>query len=208
MLFPIWAALRIDDGIEVVGEAGSVADALRLAVTLSPDVVLMDVQLPDGNGIEATARLLTARPDTGVVVLTMYGDEDTVRAALAAGARGYLLKGAVGADVVSAVRAVAQGQAVLGAGVAEATLARLSAPVPPRQVFPQLSPREHELVAAVAAGLSNTEAAQRLGISEKTVRNQLSTILTKLAIRDRPALIVRAREAGLGTARPPGTDAP
>lgn len=192
------AALVGDDDVEVVGEAGTVAEAVQRTVELSPDVVLMDVQLPDGTGVEATARLLRARPGTGVVMMTMHGDEDTVRAALAAGARGYLLKGAAGADVVAAVRAVARGQAVLGSGVADAALARLTAPAPPRPVFPELTPREHALVAEVASGASNTEAAAALGLSDKTVRNQLSSVLVKLGVRDRAALIVRAREAGLG----------
>ncbi len=169
----------------------------------------MDVQLPDGSGIEATRRVLRARPATGVVMMTMYGDDDTVRAALAAGARGYLLKGAGGDEVVAAVRAVARGQAVFGSGVADAALARLTAPTAARLVFPELTPREHELLDRVAAGLSNTEVAAALGLSEKTVRNQVSTVLAKLAVRDRPALIVRAREAGLGgTARGDGTAVP
>jgi DNA-binding NarL/FixJ family response regulator len=195
------AALVAVDDVEVVGEAGTVAEAVRRTVELAPDVVLMDVQLPDGTGVEATARLLRARPGTGVVMMTMHGDEDTVRAALSAGARGYLLKGAAGDDVVAAVRAVARGQAVLGTGVAEAALARLAAPAPPRAVFPALTAREHELVDQVASGATNAEAAAALGVSEKTVRNQLSGVLVKLGVRDRAALIVRAREAGLGTSR-------
>jgi DNA-binding NarL/FixJ family response regulator len=195
------AALLGADDIEVVGEAASVAEAVAECVALSPHVVLMDVQLADGSGIDATTRLVRARPGTGVLMMTMYGDEDTVRAALAAGARGYLLKGASGPDVIAAVRSVARGQAVFGAEVAEATLARLTAPAAVRTVFPELTAREHELVARIALGLSNTEAAASLGISEKTVRNQLSTVLVKLGVRDRSALIVRAREAGLGLGR-------
>lgn len=142
-------------------------------------------------------------------MMTMYGGGGGVRAALAAGARGYLLKGVGGEDVVAAVRSVARGSAVLGAGVADAALARLTAPVAARTVFPELTPREHELVERVAAGLSNAEVAAALGLSAKTVRNQVSSVLAKLAVRDRPALIVRAREAGLGgSARADGTAVP
>lgn len=203
------AALLAADEVNVVGEAGSVAEALRVCVELSPDVVLMDVQLPDGTGIDATARILRARPATAVVVLTMYADEDTVRAALAAGARGYLLKGAGGADVVAAVRAVAQDQVILGSGIAEAALARLTRTVPAAEAFPELTPRENALVELIARGASNAEIAAALGVAEKTVRNQLSSVLTKLRVRDRAALILRGRDAGLGGAsRLPGTAAP
>lgn len=201
------AALHGAPDVEVVAEAGTVAEAVQQVVEHSPDLVLMDVALPDGTGIEATSRLLRARPGTAVLMLTMHADEDTVRAALAAGARGYLLKGASGPEVIAAVRAVAAGQAVLGAGVAEAALTRLSERAPSKRVFSELTPREHELVAQVAAGLTNDEVGAALGVSEKTVRNQLSGVLVKLAVRDRSALIVLARERGL-VARVGGTGAP
>lgn len=184
-------------GLEVVGEADSVAEALSVVREGEPDVVVMDLQLPDGSGIEATRVLLTERPATGVLVLTMFADDDAVFAAIRAGARGYLVKGAGQEEIDRAVRAVAHGEVILGASVAQRAAALFAArtAVP---AFPQLSEREHEVLDLLARGLDNTAIGRRLQVHEKTVRNHVSNVFTKLQVPDRPRAIVKAREAGLG----------
>jgi DNA-binding NarL/FixJ family response regulator len=188
------------DGLSVVGEASDGAEVVRLAAELGPDVVVMDLQMPGLHGIEATRQILAARPGTAVLVLTMFEDDDTVFAAVAAGACGYLLKGADGADIVTAIRSAAAGQAVFGAALAGrlsrwlAARPAVPAPVP----FPQLTERERAILDGVAAGLTNAQIGQRLFLSTKTVANNVSTILAKLQVAERGQAIVRAREAGLG----------
>ncbi|TKJ21686.1 response regulator transcription factor [Blastococcus sp. CCUG 61487] len=186
-------------GLAVVGTAADGGSAVALALDEQPDVVVMDVQMPGVDGIEATRRITTASPSVGVVVLTMSEDDGTVFAAVRAGARGYLLKGADQEEVVRAITTVAAGGAVFGA-----TLARriaeffAAAPAGPAEAFPQLTPREREVLELIAAGRSNAQIAATLYLSPKTVRNNVSNVLTKLQVTDRAQAIVRAREAGLG----------
>jgi DNA-binding NarL/FixJ family response regulator len=188
------------DDVDVAGEAASGDEAVELALALQPDVVLMDVQMPGSNGIEATRRILHTSPHIGVLVLTMFEDDDSVFAAMRAGARGYILKDADQEEMVRAIRAVARGEALFGPAIAQRLIAFFSAPgalVAP-QLFPELTDREREILALIAQGRSNTEIAKRLIVSPKTVRNHTSNIFSKLQVVDRAQAIVRAREAGLG----------
>ena len=193
-----------DLGVEVVAEAADGRTAVELAVEHAPDVVLMDLQMPEVNGLEATRRLREVAPAVRVLVLTMVEDDATLFAALRAGAAGYLLKGAGPEEIDRAVRGVAAGDAVYGAGVADRLRAMFAsgpgtgaaaAPTP----FPQLAERERDVLALMAAGASNSEIAWRLFLSDKTVRNYVSSIFSKLGARDRAQAIVRARQAGLGS---------
>jgi DNA-binding NarL/FixJ family response regulator len=183
-----------------VGEAASGDEAVDLARELEPQVVLMDIKMPGLNGIEATREIRQASPEVGVLVLTMFEDDDSVFAAMRAGANGYLLKGSGGEEVVYAIRAVASGEAVFGAGVAERIIGFLSGPRPatPRRAFPELTEREEEVLSLVAQGKSNQEIASRLFVSLKTVRNHVSNILLKLQVADRAQAVIRARDAGMG----------
>lgn len=184
------------DGIEVVGEASTAAEALAVVSSLSPDVVVMDIQLPDASGIEATGLLLKARPDLGVLVLTMFDDDDSVHAAIRVGARGYLVKGVGAGEIERAIRAVAHGEVILGA--AAARRAQLGWRVGAGGQFPELSDREREVLDLVARGLGNQAIARRLVLSEKTVRNHISNVLSKIGVATRSEAIARARDAGLG----------
>jgi DNA-binding NarL/FixJ family response regulator len=191
------ALLDAEAGMTVLAVAATGADALRLAVEHRPDVAVLDVNMPEGDGLTVAARMRAAGLPTRSLILTMYDDDENVLAALRAGAHGYALKGAGPEEIVAAVRAVARGEAVFGAGVAARILAHF-ARVAVASPFPQLTEREHEVLGLVARGLDNTAIAQRLGVSGKTVRNYVSNVLTKLHVTDRSAAIVRAREAGLG----------
>ena len=186
--------------IGVVGRAADGVEAVEQALATRPDVVIMDLQMPRCNGIEATRRVLAELPGTGVLVITMGEDESTVFSAVTAGARGYLLKGADADEVVQAIRTVHGGGVVFGASLAQRIAgvfaAGPAASVP--SVFPELTEREREILDLVAGGLSNAEIAATLHLSPKTVRNNVSAILAKLRARDRSAAIVAAREAGLG----------
>jgi DNA-binding NarL/FixJ family response regulator len=187
---------------EVVGEAASGEEAIATALSVQPDVVLMDLQMPGINGIEATRRILDASPHIGVLVLTMFEDDDSVFAAMRAGARGYLLKGADQHEILRAIRSIANGEAIFAPSIAQRLIsffANPNPPVPP-QSFPELTEREREILALIAQGHSNTEIADRLNLSQKTVRNHVSNIFSKLQVADRAQAIVRAREAGLGKA--------
>jgi len=186
------------DDIDVVGEAGDGRDAVRRTVELSPDVVLMDLQMPGLHGIEATGEILTRRPATTVLVLTMFEDDDTVFAAVRAGAIGYLVKGADGRDIIAAVRAAAAGQPVFGAALAGRLKGWFATPQRKDRPFPELTSRELEILDHLAAGRSNTEIGGLLHLSAKTVANNVSAILHKLQISHRTQAIVQAREAGLG----------
>ncbi len=185
----------------VVGEAGDAGDAVTVALEHRPDVVLMDLHLPGGNGLEATARITQALPGTAVLVLTMVENEDAVAAALRAGARGYLVKGASRAQIARAIEAVADGETILGRGVGSA-LSRLDARSDGLAAFPQLTDREREVLGLLATGLANADIARRLYLSDKTVRNVVSTVFAKLGVGSRAEAVARARDAGLGGAAP------
>ncbi|MHB1139537.1 MAG: response regulator [Microthrixaceae bacterium] len=203
------ALLSSLDGIEVAAEADSEQSAVDAAAASAPDVVIMDLHLGESSGVEATRRLVSARPDLGVLVVTMLDDDDSVFAAMRAGARGYLLKGASPDEIERALRAVANGEVLLAPGIAARAMSymagiRTSGPVP----FPELTDREREVLDLVAGGLDNLSISRRLSVSSKTVRNHLSNILTKLQVADRAQAIVRAREAGLGGATSRAEDGP
>jgi DNA-binding NarL/FixJ family response regulator len=185
--------------VEVVAAVADGAAAIEAAEALRPDVVLMDLQMPGVGGLEATARIATGVPGVAVVVLTMNEDADAVFAALRAGARGYLIKESDAAEIARALRAVAAGEAVFGAGIADKVLrffssAATSALAP----FPQLTTREREVLALVAQGCDNATIARRLFLSDKTVRNHVSACLSKLQVASRAEAVAMARDAGLG----------
>ena len=182
--------LRTVEGVQLVAAVGDGEAAVRHAVELRPDVVLMDLNLPGVPGLEATRRIVAAAPSTAVLVLTMVDDDDTVMAALQVGARGYLLKGAAQEEVVAAIRTVAGGGAVFGAGVAGRVLADGRAGGRPQL---GLTEREAEVLALVADGRSNAEIARELGVSLKTVQNHVSHVLAKMQVRDRTQAALRMR---------------
>lgn len=194
----IGALLASLDGVEVVAEATTGAEVLREAQLVRPHVVIMDIQMPVMDGVEATRRLTVLLPDVAVLVLTMFEDDETVLAAMRAGARGYLLKGAEQEDMVAAIRSVVAGQVVIGPGVAGRLIGYLSAPQPTDPPFPELTPREREILGEVAQGHSNGAIAARLGVTAKTVGNHVSAIFAKLRVASRTEAILRAREEGLG----------
>ncbi|UNM98070.1 response regulator [Rhodococcus opacus] len=192
------ALLSTLDGMEVAAQASSVAEALDV-VDGDVDVVLMDLELGDGSGVDATRRLLERHPALRVLVVTMHEDDESLVASVRAGARGYLVKGADPGEVERAVRAVANGEVILGAAVAARAMSFMAAS---RRVgstvFPELTDREREVLDLVARGYDNASISRRLVLSPKTVRNHVSNVLAKLGVPDRPTAIVRARDAGLG----------
>jgi DNA-binding NarL/FixJ family response regulator len=183
--------------IEMVGEAATGAQAISQAEQLQPDVVLMDVQMPELNGIEATRQTVRTSPHIGVVVVTMVEDDDSVFAAMRAGARGYVLKGAKQEEMLRVIRAVAQGEALFGAPIAARLMNFFSTPRSP-EVFPNLTEREREVLTLIAQGYNNADIARQLSIHIKTVRNHVSNVFGKLQVADRAEAIIRARDAGLG----------
>jgi DNA-binding NarL/FixJ family response regulator len=191
------ALLQTVADVEVVGEGGSAQEARRVAVTERPDVLVLDVNLPDGSGIEVVRALRSAAPEVAVLMLTMYDDDQSVLAAIRAGARGYVLKGADPEEVVRAIYSVAAGGAVLGPGVAGPALGLLSAG-PAAVPFPELTGRERDVLELIAQGLGNVTIAQRLGVAASTISNHVTSIFAKLQVSDRSAAIVKARNAGLG----------
>lgn len=197
--FGLKALLEAEDDTEVIGEATTGLEVVALAAELAPDIILMDLNMPGLNGLEATRRILQERPDTGVLVITMF-DDDSVFAAMRAGARGYILKGAEGEETLRAIRAVVNGEAIFSPAIAARVMQFMSQPaVPdPDTPFPELSAREHDVLGLVAEGLTNTAIAERLFLSPKTVRNHVSNIFGKLQVADRAEAIIRARDAGLG----------
>ena len=186
--------------VDVVASVADGAAAIEAVARLAPDVVLMDLHMPGVGGLEATARLSTSHPGTAVVVLTMNEDADAVFAALRAGARGYLVKEADTADIVRALRSVADGEAVFGSGIADKVLAFFSAAPSSGGLtaFPQLTAREREVLTLVAQGCDNRTIARRLVLSDKTVRNHVSACLSKLQVASRAEAVALARDAGLG----------
>ena len=186
--------------LELVGEATSGDEAVGLAARLQPDVILMDINMPGLNGIEATRRILHTSPHISILMLTMFEDDDSVFAAVRAGARGYILKGARKAEILRAVYGVSSGEAIFGPAIARKLINFFAGPRPaaPPQVFPELTGREREILGLLAQHLTNAEIAGRLVISQKTVRNQVSNILSKLQVVDRAQAIIKARDAGLG----------
>ena len=196
------ALLAAGPDTELAGTAASGSDAVRLAREVQPDVVIMDLRMPGLNGIEATRRIVGECPAAAVIVLTMLDDDASVFAALRAGARGYLLKGADQEAIRRAIHAVAAGEAVIGAGLAARVLDFLAhVPQAATPIFPQLTEREREILELIAQGRANPAIAGRLGLSEKTIRNNVSSILAKLHVADRAQAIVLARDAGLGHSR-------
>jgi DNA-binding NarL/FixJ family response regulator len=179
--------------VEVVGTAGTAEEALIAVRQAAPDVVLMDINLPGASGVEATRQTTQISPATAVLVISMVDDDDSVFAAMAAGARGYVLKGASAAEITAALRTVASGGAVFGAGVAGRLLAR----TPARPTAPgrpgDLTAREREVLDLLAEGASNRQIARSLGLSLKTVQNHVSRILDKLQAADRTQAALRAR---------------
>jgi DNA-binding NarL/FixJ family response regulator len=194
------AVLGPESDMEVVGEAATGNEVLKRAEELGSDVILMDIQMPGVNGIEATRRILETTPHIGVVVLTMFEDDDSVFSAMRAGARGYVLKGADPSEILKVVRAVARGEAYFGPEIARRLVDFFSSPKPPSPegAFPELTSREREILDLIARGHSNAKIAARLFVSPNTVRNHISHIFAKLQVADRAHAIVRAREAGLG----------
>ena len=194
------AMLGSEIDMEVVGEAATGKEVVERAVELRPDVILMDIQMPDVNGIEATRRILESNPNVGVVVLTMFEDDDSVFSAMRSGARGYVLKGAPPSEILKVVRAVSGGEAYFGPEIARRLMNFFSAPQPPSplETFPELTAREAEVLDLIAQGHSNAKISARLYLSPKTVGNHISHIFTKLQVADRAHAIIRAREAGLG----------
>ena len=193
--------------VEVIGTAGTAEEALAVLTETVPDVVLMDINLPGVSGVEATRRTLQIAPATAVLVISMVDDDDSVFAALAAGARGYVLKGATAAEITAALSTVAAGGAVFGAGIAGRMLAMAPSPAPsgpggPLTGHDDLTAREREVLDLLAEGASNRQIARTLGVSLKTVQNHVSRILDKLQAADRTQAVLRARQAGRGPQSP------
>jgi DNA-binding NarL/FixJ family response regulator len=188
------------DDMVVVGDATDGDEAIALALDLQPDVVLMDLNMPGRNGIEATRAIVSSAPHIAVLVLTMHEDDESVFAAVQAGARGYLIKGARQAELLRAVRAVAEGGAVFGPAIARRMVDFFAAAAKASMTsaFPDLTAREREILDLIARGRANAQIAEQLVLSSKTVRNNVSNIFTKMQVVDRAQAIVKAREAGIG----------
>jgi DNA-binding NarL/FixJ family response regulator len=173
-------------------------EAVREVVVRRPDVAVLDLQMPEMDGLAAIREIVRSAPDAAVLVLTMFDDEDSLFAAMRAGARGYVVKGAEQDEIHRAIRAVAAGEAIFSPGVAHRVLRYFAAPPPVADPFPELTAREREILDLLASALPNPAIADRLGLSPKTVANHLSSIFAKLQVADRAMAILRAREAGLG----------
>ena len=191
--------LRSVDDFEVVGEANDGGTAVEVALELLPDLVLMDLQLPGQSGISAIREIVATSPTTRILVLSLFDDDDSVFAALRAGARGYVLKDTEEQDIIRAIRSIAAGESMFSPAVANRVLAYFASirPLDPA-VFPELTQREREILDLLAAGKNNATIATELSLTAKTVANNVSNIFSKLQVAGRSELIVRAREAGLG----------
>lgn len=194
------ALLLSTPDIDVVGEADSGEEAVRIATRLQPDVILMDLHMPGISGIDAIRRILHTSPHIRILVISMFEDDDSVFAALQAGARGYLLKGAMKTEILRAIGAVSSGEAIFGATIAKRLMHYFADPRPtmPRNAFPELTEREREILSFIAQHQTNPEIALKLSLSPKTVSNHVSNIFSKLQVADRAEAIIRAREVGLG----------
>jgi DNA-binding NarL/FixJ family response regulator len=188
------------EDVEIVAEAGTGEEAVQLAEQLKPTIVLMDLNLPKMSGIEATKRIIQKQPNIGILILTMYDDDSSVFAAMRAGARGYLLKEANRNEIIRAIQAVGDGEAIFSPSIARRMMYYFEARSKQAQVdvFPQLTEREREVLDHIARGENNASIASGLGLNQKTVRNHVSNILSKLHASDRAHAIIMAREAGLG----------
>jgi DNA-binding NarL/FixJ family response regulator len=186
--------------VQLVGEASGGRESIWLAERTQPDVILMDLHMPEVNGIEATRQIVHTSPHIAILVLTMYDDDDSVFAAMQAGARGYLLKGASKKEMLRAIRDVASGAAIFSPAIARRMMSYFAqiSKQPAGHAFPELTQRELEVLALMAQHHSNQEIAQSLSLSDKTVRNYTSNIFAKLQVADRAEAIIRARDAGLG----------
>jgi DNA-binding NarL/FixJ family response regulator len=197
------ALLAVTEDIEIVGEAADGDTAVKKCKELGPTIILMDINMPGLTGIQATTQILDELPQTGIIMLTMLEDDASVFNAMRAGARGYLLKGADPNEVLSVIRAVADGQALFGPAIASRVLSYFkelgnkSSSQQSETPFPELTERELEILRLISQGLNNSEIAQKLYLSPKTVRNHITSIFSKLQVADRAQAIVRAREAGL-----------
>jgi DNA-binding NarL/FixJ family response regulator len=191
-------------GIEIVGEAATGQDTVALAEKLQPDVILMDINMPGMNGIQATRRILRTNPTIGVIMVTMLEEDASLFAAMRAGAHGYVLKGAHHQELLQTVRAVARGQVLFGPSTASRIMgffqdieADLKSSLP-EETFPELTPRELEVLELIAQGANNSQIAEKLVISDKTVRNHITSVFSKLQVADRAQAIIKARDGGLG----------
>lgn len=190
------ALIGVQTDMTVIGEAEDVAGAVELALAEQPDVVLMDLQMPDGSGIQATRAIVEASPAIHVLIVTMFEDDDSVFAALRAGARGYVLKGSDEEDLLRAIRSVARGEAIFSPTIASRVLTYFNRPAP-APLFPILTEREREILTLIAQGKNNQAIAKDLFLSPKTVANHVSNIFSKLQVAGRSEAIIRARDAGL-----------
>jgi DNA-binding NarL/FixJ family response regulator len=195
--------LAAQAGIEVIGEAANGEEAVELAASLQPDVILMDLRMPGINGIEATRRIHRASPHIAILVLTVFEDDTSVFPAIRAGARGYLLKNADQEELLRGIKTVANGGAIFSPGIAQRVLGYLNKPEPylPKNVFDELTPREGEILELLAQGKTNSEIASSLNLSPKTVSNHVSNVLLKVQATDRAKLMLMALEAGMGQER-------
>lgn len=194
----IRSVLSTIDRLVLVGESATGAATVEAARRSNPDIILMDVSMPDMSGIEATRRIRGEHPDIRVLMLTMHADDQMLLAAMRAGASGYLLKGSPVSEIALAIELVSRGVALFGKNMAERAIQFIVDPPGTRHPFPELTEREKDVLELVARGLGNATIAHRLGLSHKTVRNYMSRIFAKLHVVDRTAAAVRARQAGLG----------